>query len=168
MPIYFTADHHFGDARARTFYRRPFSSVMQMDEEMIKRWNSVVGPTDEVWHLGDFSVRQTSERISALLSALNGQKHLIAGNNDSDAVRQSGQWLSVQDYAEMVSEGVRLVLCHYPFRTWRDMGRGSVNFHGHSHGRLKGLPRQIDVGVDVHEFRPVALEHILNRGDGRK
>ncbi len=168
MAIYFTADHHFGDARARSFYRRPFSSVTQMDEEMIKGWNSLVEPDDEVWHLGDFSVRQEPERISTLLSELNGQKHLIAGNNDSSAVRQNGQWLSVQDYAEVVSDGIRLVLCHYPFRTWRDMGRGAVNLHGHSHGRLKQLPRQFDVGVDVEGFRPVALERMLNRGSDRK
>jgi calcineurin-like phosphoesterase family protein len=37
-----------------------------------------------------------------------------------------------------------------------------VNLHGHSHGRLKPLPRQFDVGVDVWGFRPVALDEILH------
>jgi calcineurin-like phosphoesterase family protein len=43
------------------------------------------------------------------------------------------------------------------------MDRGSINLHGHSHGRLKALPRQFDVGVDVWDFRPVRLAEILGR-----
>jgi calcineurin-like phosphoesterase family protein len=41
MPVYFSRDHHFGHAGARS-YRRPFESVAEMDREMIDRWNSVV------------------------------------------------------------------------------------------------------------------------------
>jgi calcineurin-like phosphoesterase family protein len=29
------------------------------------------------------------------------------------------------------------------------MGKWWVNLHGHSHGRLKPMPRQFDVGVDI-------------------
>ena len=41
------------------------------------------------------------------------------------------------------------------------MGKGAINLHGHSHGRLKPLPRQLDVGVDAWDFRPVRLEQVL-------
>jgi calcineurin-like phosphoesterase family protein len=41
------------------------------------------------------------------------------------------------------------------------MGRGSINLHGHSHGRLKPQPRQFDVGVDVWSFRPVGLSELV-------
>lgn len=41
------------------------------------------------------------------------------------------------------------------------MSKGWVNLHGHSHGRLKPLPRQFDVGVEVWNFRPVQLAEIL-------
>ena len=53
MTIYFSSDHHWGHAAARSFYRRPFGSVAEMDQVMIERWNAVVEPGDEVWHLGD-------------------------------------------------------------------------------------------------------------------
>jgi calcineurin-like phosphoesterase family protein len=43
------------------------------------------------------------------------------------------------------------------------MGKKSINLHGHSHGRLKPLPRQYDVGVDGQELRPVTLEVLLKR-----
>jgi len=41
------------------------------------------------------------------------------------------------------------------------MGRGAINLHGHSHGKLTPIPRQYDVGVDVQAFRPVTLGDIL-------
>jgi calcineurin-like phosphoesterase family protein len=163
MPVYFTSDHHFGHAAARSFYRRPFTSIDEMDRVMIDRWNAVVGIHDELWHLGDFSVRQSPERVAVLLGVLHGQKHLITGNNDDATVTTCDGWQSVQPYAEVTVDGTKLVLCHYPFRTWRDMGRGAINLHGHSHGKLKPLPRQFDVGVDVRDFQPVRLAEIVGR-----
>jgi calcineurin-like phosphoesterase family protein len=161
MSVYFTADNHFGHSGARSLYRRPFASVAEMDQVMIDRWNSVVKPEDEVWHLGDFAVRQSSERVAYLLGMLHGSKHLVTGNNDDAAVTGCNSWESRQQYVELMIDGTRLVLCHYPFRTWRDMAKGAINLHGHSHGRLKPQARQYDVGVDVWDFRPVPLEQVL-------
>lgn len=166
MSTYFTADHHFGHAGALGLYRRPFASVADMDREMIDRWNSVVRPEDDVWHLGDFAVRQPRGRVRSLLAALHGRKHLIVGNNDDPAAGDG--WESIQPYVELEVDDRRLVLCHYPFRTWRNMGRGWINLHGHSHGRLKPLPRQFDMGVDVWDFRPVQLAKLLGSRKARR
>ena len=95
---------------------------------------------------------------------LHGTKHLIAGNNDTQAVTGCALWRSVRPYAEIAVDGGQLVLCHYPFRTWREMNKGTINLHGHSHGRLRPLRGQFDVGVDAWAFRPVLLAEIL---DGR-
>jgi calcineurin-like phosphoesterase family protein len=69
-------------------------------------------------------------------------------------------------------DGAQLVLCHYPLRSWNRMGRGALNLHGHSHGRLGPLPRQIDVGVDCWDFRPITLAeiraHLRTRGKRRR
>jgi len=128
---------------------------------MIECWNSVVGREDQVWHLGDFAVRQRPERVAVLLTTLHGRKHLITGNNDDAAVTGSAGWDTVQAYGEVSVDGRHLVLCHYSFRTWHNSGKGWINLHGHSHGRLKPLPRQFDVGVDVWGFRPVELAELL-------
>jgi len=53
------------------------------------------------------------------------------------------------------------VMCHYAFRTWKNMGRGWIDLHGHSHGKLKPQTRQYDVGVDAWNYRPVSLETVL-------
>lgn len=172
MALFFTADTHFGHAGARSFYRRPFASVAEMDAAMLARWNAAVGSEDEVWHLGDFAVGRPAAEMAALLDRLHGRKHLIAGNNDAPAARALPGWASVADYAELeepkgMPPGTGLVLCHYAFRTWRNMGRGWLNLHGHSHGRLAPMTRQIDVGVDVWGFRPVPLAELL-AGAGRR
>ncbi len=162
MAVWFTADTHFGHAGALSLYRRPFGSVAEMNAVMIARWNETVGPGDDVWHLGDFALRTGAAAASALLRQLNGRKHLITGNNDPPEISGLPDWSSVQSYAEVTVDGHRLVLCHYAFRTWNGMAKGALNLHGHSHGRLKPLPRQTDVGVDARDFRPIPVR--LARG----
>lgn len=168
MAIFFTSDTHFGHGGALGLYRRPFTSVAAMNAAIVERWNETVGPDDEVWHLGDFAIRQPQAVVAELLARLHGRKHLLTGNNDPPATTELEGWESVQPYAEITAETVSLVLCHYPFRTWRGMGKGWLNLHGHCHGRLKPQTRQFDVGVDVWGFRPVTLGEILASGTRAK
>jgi len=161
MAILFTADTHFGHGGALGLFRRPFASVREMDETLIERWNQTVDPDDQVWHLGDFAVRRSATSMAQTLAALHGRVHLITGNNDGPATAALSGFASVQSYAELCMEGTHLILCHYPFRSWNRMTRGAINLHGHSHGRLKPMPRQVDVGVDAWAFRPIALADVL-------
>ncbi|WP_242115899.1 metallophosphoesterase family protein [Sphingomonas lacusdianchii] len=159
MTVFFTADTHFGDHRTINIHKRPFARVAEMDAELIGRWNAVVGAEDVVWHLGDVARRPAD--VAALLARLNGTKHLLRGNNDSDATGAAPGWASVGDYAEIEVEGRALVLGHYAFRSWNRQHKGALNLHGHSHGRLTSMPRQFDVGVDVRDFLPVTLAQLL-------
>jgi calcineurin-like phosphoesterase family protein len=159
VSVFFTADTHFGDHRTINIQRRPFADVATMDAALIAGWNAVVGPEDSVWHLGD--VARRPDAVADLLARLNGRKHLLRGNNDPDATLAAEGWASVGDYAEITVEERNLVLCHYPFRSWNGQHRGAINLHGHSHGRLKPMPRQYDVGVDPNGFAPVRLAQLL-------
>ena len=165
MPMFFTADTHFGDHRTINIQRRPFTTVAEMDEAMVTGWNAVVGPEDEIWHLGD--VARRSADVPELLARLNGTKHLVRGNNDAPATGDAAGWASVQDYAEITIDGIMLVLCHYPFRNWNGQHRRSIDLHGHSHGRLKPMPRQFDVGVDARGYRPTTLAALLHQPSPR-
>ena len=166
MAVFFTADTHFGHGGARGLYRRPFDSVAVMDEAMRRNWNAVVGDADQVWHLGDFAVGPKPDRVELLLAGLSGTKHLVTGNNDPGSTRSLAGWHSVQPYAELLLDGVGLVLCHYAFRSWHNMHRGWLNLHGHSHGKLTPLVRQHDVGVDCWGFRPIHLGDLRARRRG--
>lgn len=131
-----------------------------MDAALIERWNATVSPDDEVWHLGDFA--RSVALVEALLERLNGVKHLLRGNNDVDAAVAARGWASTSDYAELELDGGKLVLCHFPFRSWNGQHRGSINLHGHSHGRLKPMRQQFDVGVDARGFAPVTRAALLS------
>jgi calcineurin-like phosphoesterase family protein len=168
VTIFFTSDTHFGHGGALGLYRRPFASIPAMNEALVARWNETVMPDDHIWHLGDFAIHQSTSAVAELLARLHGRKHLVTGNNDPAATTLQPAWASVQPYAETTVDAVFLVLCHYPFRSWCRMNKGSVNLHGHCHGRLKPQPRQFDAGVDVWDFRPVTIGHILARKDRTK
>ena len=158
MAVFFTADTHFNDHRVLTIRPRPFASVADMNAALIANWNAVVGPGDTIWHLGD--VARRLDDVAGLLMRLNGVKHLVAGNLDPPGIAEIPGWAHVTAYAEVTLDGRALVLCHYPFRSWNGQHRGALNLHGHSHGRLKPLPRQHDVGVDARGWRPVTLAEL--------
>src|ERR1700741_4825782 len=111
MTIFFTSDTHFGHGGALGLYRRPFASVAAMNAGLVARWNETVGANDEVWHLGDFAIRQRPAVVADLLARLNGRKHLVAGNNDPPATRELEGWESIQSYLEIEVDGVCLVIC---------------------------------------------------------
>ena len=103
-----------------------------------------------------------------LLRRLNGRKHLIVGNNDLASTTGSEAWASSQHYAELRDGGHHLVLCHYAFRNWNQIGKGSINLHGHSHGSLEPITPQFNVGVDAQGLRPVSLaEFLVSRRSSR-
>lgn len=82
MKFFTLSDTHFGHAKIIDYCNRPFSSVEEMDEAMIKNWNETVSNNDTVLHLGDFGLGN-KEYIASIVKRLNGKKILILGNHDN-------------------------------------------------------------------------------------
>ena len=85
--IYFTSDHHFLHNNIIQYCNRPFSSVEEMNEYMIQKWNEKISDTDLIYYLGDFAIEKRDQEkafinIKKILERLKGQKILIAGNHD--------------------------------------------------------------------------------------
>ena len=51
---YYIADLHLGHANAIRFDNRLFADVDEMNESLIRSWNSMVTKQDTVYVLGDF------------------------------------------------------------------------------------------------------------------
>lgn len=158
MATFVTSDTHFGHARLLETCKRPFSSVEEADEEMIRRWNLVVDQRDTVYHLGDFAMAAPV----VYFSRLNGRKHLIVGNHDDNRALRLG-WESVGDYLRLQYQGARVILCHYPIEEWDGFYRDAIHLHGHQHNKqpITG-DRRRDVGVDANDFAPVRLDFIIS------
>ena len=50
---YYTSDLHLGHAEIVGMSGRPFSCVREMDEALIRNWNSRVCKNDDVYIIGD-------------------------------------------------------------------------------------------------------------------
>jgi calcineurin-like phosphoesterase family protein len=163
MKTFFTSDPHFGHFNmtqaGKNYSNRPYKTVAEMDTALIANWNSVVGPEDTVYLLGDFVMGKTP--APTYLAQLNGIIHFIWGNHDSNQTRHLPRWASSQPYLEIILEGRKIILCHYAMRVWNGSHKGNLMFYGHSHGSLPGNDQSCDVGVDCFNYTPATLEQIL-------
>jgi calcineurin-like phosphoesterase family protein len=161
---FLASDTHLGHAKILTFTRddgtplRAFSSVEEMDEHMIDRWNAVVRPQDRVYHLGDVAMRWSGVE---LVRRLNGHKRLIMGNHDifdvSDYL-QKGLFEKV--FGVKVLEG--LVMTHIPLHPGC-VKQQWTNVHGHLHNNHDAMHlgvKYLNVSVEMIGYTPVSLEEI--------
>jgi len=152
--IFLTSDHHFSHKNILRYCSRPFATIREHDEELIRRWNEVVKPQDVVWHLGDFALTTRAYTEDLVQNRLNGHIHLVAGGHDR---RNIIGFESVSQIKAIKIDGTMVVLCHYPLYSWPGMNKHMVwHLHGHVHNKYK-LPRLnvLDVGVDGHNFTPI-------------
>lgn len=157
MSLWFTSDTHFGHKNVIKYCNRPFQTVEEMDEVLIKNWNSRICPNDVVYHLGDVAFRSVEE-TNAILKRLNGKKILIRGNHDKKI--NSSLFEGVYNYYELKVQDKFIVMCHYAMRVWNKSHHGSYHLYGHSHGTLPQHGLSMDVGVDANEFKPISFEEI--------
>ncbi len=122
---FFTSDQHFGhEAILRHCAEtRAYRSVDAMNEDYRLKWNAVVGPNDDVWYLGDFSMKFSF--VEQFAADLNGRKHLVVGNHDkcfkSMDKQQVDRYLacgfaSVEPFDLVDLAGLCFALCHFPYR----------------------------------------------------
>lgn len=181
MTDFYTSDLHLGHARIVELAHRPFSSVEEMDETIIARWNATVADEDEVLILGDLAMGTLVDSL-AKVATLRGHKYLVPGNHDRVSSQYGGtpaqrsRWramykdvgLTILPEQIMVSIDylAMAVACHYPYD---DVARHDDRFadalpkdegwwllHGHTHARERVRGRQIHVGVDAWDFTPVS------------
>lgn len=119
------------------FDNRPFKSLLEMDEALVDRWNSVVSPGDTVYVLGDMFWCKAQDAIP-ILRSLKGQKFLIKGNhdrcNDNKFLRE---FVKVTEYLEVKDNGRTVILCHYPIPCFKNHFYGSFHLYGHVHNSFE-------------------------------
>lgn len=175
--IYYISDTHFGHANMITIDNRPFSNLKEMDDYIIKAWNSKVTNDDDVYFLGDFAYRTNSKAIEIYASLLRGKKHLIKGNHDGALLKNPAarkHFVSIDDLLVIDDRGRKVVLCHYPIVEWPFYYRGAYHVFGHVHNAhkydrednmvmyyMRKEERALNAGCMLNNYEPVTLEELI-------
>lgn len=175
--IYFTADLHFGHKNIIRFDNRPFATIEEMDNTIIRNWNDKVEDNDEVYILGDISWYK-EDKTCDILSKLKGKKHLIKGNHDHISSNMRKYFYSINDYKEIKVDDVNIVLCHYPITFFNKHHYGSYMLYGHVHNShewnfVESVKRQLeelDIKCNMfncfcglYNYYPVSLTEIIDK-----
>ncbi len=167
--IWVTSDSHFQHSKIIEYGSRPFSSVEEMDEALVERWNSVVKPGDKVYHLGDVYFG-SAETFKSIISRLNGQKRLILGNHDNGKDQVLQKYFKKISVWRMLPE-FGLLLTHVPVHRstlYKTSRRGQPdmelkNVHGHIHQNESPEGPYKCVCVEQCNYTPVHIEELRIR-----
>lgn len=171
--LWLTSDTHFCHDREFIYKPRGFSSVEESNEEIIQRWNSVIGPSDLVYHLGDVMLNDNKKGIECL-ERLNGQIYVIRGNHDTNnrlnLYTEAKNVFDAGDCARiLIHDGYHFYVSHYPTLT-SNMDNGApikkhmINLYGHTHQKTnfyQDQPFMYHVGLDSHNCYPVEINDII-------
>ena len=169
MKTWVTSDLHFGHKNIMSFCpesRARFrNDVDYMNEQMVKEWNDLIEPEDTVYILGDIAFMSGSVAGRTVMR-LNGNKILIEGNHDKKTLLDStfrGAFEEVHKYLDIIYNGTKVVMFHYPIAEWDQMHRGSVHLHGHLHGNTSGMEkfRCRDMGMDATGMIAISMEDAI-------
>jgi calcineurin-like phosphoesterase family protein len=154
--IYFTADLHLGHKNIIVYSGRPYETAEEMDRALIKNWNSVVGPKDVVFIIGDFTYH-SSTSWNSYEKLLLGHKVFLKGNHDKKQYAQI-------EYLGLNLNDKRYLLIH---DSEDSFGKPDMVLCGHVHE--KWLYKEykdyyaVNVGVDQWKYRPITLAQIEQR-----
>ena len=184
---FFTSDLHIYHLKAATEFRsHAFSSVEDMNKKIIDNINSVVGEDDKLYILGDvfFQPKKMMQQNIELFKSIKCKNLRCAiGNHDSIA-----NLIAVGFSPEHIFEsriinvqGIDFVLGHLPYvnymnprdiedRAWLSFPAMNVNpktgkpfkrLSGHVHESWKLKQHNLNVGVDVWDFKPVGENELM-------
>jgi calcineurin-like phosphoesterase family protein len=176
---------------------RDFATLEEHDNLLVENINKTVGENDILFCLGDWAFgRIAKEDIcykTEFRNRINCKTiHFVLGNHDGGIVKNTDNvrdiFSSVSNYLEVTfvepyigtEQGIKaskqkVIMMHYPIRSWNYVRHGSWMLHGHCHANLpdyvvKGnVQRTMDVGFDAHpEFRPFSYEEVKEIMSKRK
>ena len=151
-----TGDEHYGHYEIINRCERPFSSLQEMEKELINRHNEVVSKNDRVIHIGDFSF-YGKDNTNKIISMLNGHHTFLKGDHDK-------KWLKGHpELREFKINRVSVICFHWPMLSWPKSFYGSIHLFAHCHGNLTHDKKAMDIGVDTNNFYPYSSQQIFER-----
>ena len=167
MRYWFTCDWHLGHENIIKYCNRPFQNVDEMNRLIIRSHNQRVKAEDTIFYIGDFCFRNSAggkkgegeiHKAEYYLKQVNGRFVFIKGNHD-----RNNSLKTIIERLVISYGGKRVNLVHNPIHADSSY---EINLVGHVHNnwkfrKLNHKSDMINVGVDVHNFRPVTFEEIM-------
>ena len=167
--IYFSSDTHFCHSQPFLFEPRGFTSVKEMNEAIVERFNSVVDNEDDLYLLGDILMGELEEAIE-YLKRLNGRIHIVCGNHCTN--RRIEAYKNLSNVVEVIETATKIkyrkwlfYISHWPalvsnFEEYRKFW----SLHGHTHSKDKyqfAKNCAYNVACDAHNCYPIEIEQII-------
>lgn len=176
--VKFTSDWHLFHEMLIKNGHRHFHSIDHMHRVIKSRIVDCAVPTKTLFMLGDVSFAG-GEKTAEFISQIDCDIILLRGNHDKKLPKATANcFTDIVDYLEIdvrdddANGGKqRIVMSHFPFRSWNRHHYGSWHLHGHCHGNLEPLGKSLDVGVDTFGFHPysyLAVKRILDNREIHK
>lgn len=177
MKTYFTSDWHIGHKNIIRLGERPFENEGQMSATLIQNYNEVIQDDDLVYFVGD--IFWNHQLAPYYVQSLKGHKILILGNHDKgfkekgrDKYRQfyyDAGFIHIYTCDSIPVGKYEVMINHFPYQNndpnqrYRDHrlpDNGKWLIHGHIHQNGFVKDRQINVSVEMWDYKPVSLDTI--------
>lgn len=168
--IWLTSDFHFGHDREFIWKARGFSSINEMNEAILTKYNTLVKPEDDVYVLGDLMLGNPYN--IEYIKQLHGKLHIVLGNHDTNT--RAKMYCELANVVE-VNYAMKLdynkyhfYMSHFPTLTGNlekeSLTQMTLNLYGHTHQKTNfymDMPFLYHVGMDSHNCTPVLLDNII-------
>lgn len=166
----YISDLHFGHPEIIKKCNRPFASIKEMNEALVKNINENTDSHDILMILGDVSCYNYNPRKE--LEAIHCRKVLIIGNHDRALLSHRSfrnQFLDIRE-SELLNDGdSHLFLSHCPHAEWDGYYRHRHHFYGHIHNSASATsvimnlyPNAVNVSADVLNFIPRTASWLID------
>ncbi len=160
MSNFLTADWHLLDENIIKYCKRPFGNTNHLKKTLIRNVNEACGPEDDLWIVGDFSMRGVSYRNyhNDVIERIKCRVHLIVGNHDKmttlDYIRigfvSVHSWFPLEEFH----------LIHEPYNSFTRTFPDAMWLCGHVHLNWFAQRNRLNVGVDMWSFKPVSMTQV--------
>jgi calcineurin-like phosphoesterase family protein len=166
--IFGTSDTHINHLNIIRYCNRPFHTLKEMNDTIIKNTNNIVSPDDILIHCGDFAFGCDSSILNYRKRINCKNIYLVLGNHDREIKEHRAKFavhFNIVDYLSCTIDNKKCIFNHYPLEIERNQtkkkaiknivyynGLNSYFYHGHTHSYEPG-----NLGVDSHNFTPVYL-----------
>lgn len=165
MKIFVTSNLQLGRPSVIKKYKRSYTSVDQMTDDLVVKWNETVKQEDMVYHLGNFAHDPKTAQYA--INRLNGTIKFIEGDFDQSIALLNEKGMlpsrcSIINCIDLIQD-LNCVVSYWPMGAWPDKSKKSWSIIGYPDKRYKSDPknRVINVSTDLWANKPQELEKLL-------